>query len=111
MFYLRSLALDWLSEYYKYIVAKQIGSGAEWVELFITLTRRMGETTYELLLSLRPGGAFFFRLVQRILYQGSSLDTVGCTAATLLRYVILCASCSQWALNGSVILLVTVYLT
>ena len=56
-------------------------------------------------------GLFFFRLVQRILYQGSSLDTVGCTAATLLRYVILCASRGQWALNGSVILLVTVYLT
>ena len=51
-FYLRSPAVDWLSQYYKYTVAKQIGGGGEWVELFITLTRGMGEPTYGLVLSL-----------------------------------------------------------
>ena len=50
--YLRSPALNWLSQYYKYTVAKQNGGGAEWVELFIMLTRGMGEPTYGLLLSL-----------------------------------------------------------
>ena len=30
---------------YKYTVAKQNGGGAEWVELFITLTKGMGEPT------------------------------------------------------------------
>ena len=46
-------------------VAKQNGGGTEWVELFIMLTRGMGE----LLLSLVacPGGAFV-RVVQRILF-------------------------------------------
>ena len=48
---------DWLSKYYEYTVAKQnyeytvakqnVG-GAEWVELFITLTKGMGEPTYGL---------------------------------------------------------------
>ena len=38
--------------YYEYTVAKQNGGGGEWVELFITLTWRMGEPTYGLLLSL-----------------------------------------------------------
>ena len=47
-FYLRSPALDWLShaQYYKYTVAKQNGGGAEWVELFIALTRRVGKPMY-----------------------------------------------------------------
>ena len=45
-------ALNWLSQYYKYTVAKQNGGGTEWVELFIALTRGMGEPTYGLLLSL-----------------------------------------------------------
>ena len=30
----------------EYTVAKQNGGGAEWVELFITLTKAMGEPTY-----------------------------------------------------------------
>ena len=51
-FYLRSPALSWLSQYYKYTVVKQNGGGAEWVELFIMLTSGMGEPTYGLLLSL-----------------------------------------------------------
>ena len=34
-FYLRSQALDWLSQYYKYTVVKQNRSGAEWVELIV----------------------------------------------------------------------------
>ena len=49
---MRSPALGLLSKYYKYTVAKQNGGGAEWVELFITLTKGMGEPTYGLLLSL-----------------------------------------------------------
>ena len=32
----------------RYTVAKQNGGGAEWVELFITLTKGMGEPTYGL---------------------------------------------------------------
>ena len=43
---MRSRPLGWLSKYYEYTVAKQNESGAGWVELFITLTRRMGEPTY-----------------------------------------------------------------
>ena len=34
------------SNYYEYTVAQQNGGGAEWVELFITLTKGMGEPTY-----------------------------------------------------------------
>ena len=33
---------------YEYTVAKQNGGGAEWVELFKTLTKGMGEPTYGL---------------------------------------------------------------
>ena len=36
----------------EYTVAKQNGGGAEWVELFIMLTKGKGEPTYGLLLSL-----------------------------------------------------------
>ena len=50
--YLRSPILNWLSQYYKYAVAKQNGGGDEWVELFIMLTRGMGEPMYGLLQSL-----------------------------------------------------------
>ena len=52
VFYLRSPALVWLSQHYEYTVAKQNGAGAEWVELFIILTKGMGEpmTMYGLLL-------------------------------------------------------------
>ena len=45
---LRSPALGWLSKYHEYTVAKQNGGGAEWVELFITLTKEMGEPMYGL---------------------------------------------------------------
>ena len=58
------MLLGWLSKYYEYTVAKQNGGGAEWVELFIMLTRGMGEPTYGLLLSLV---ASWLGLVQRIL--------------------------------------------
>ena len=40
-----------------------------------------------------------------------SLDTRGCTVTTFLQYIILCASRSQQAFNGSVLFLVTAYLT
>ena len=52
-----SSSFGWLSKYYEYTlakqnyeytVAKQNGGGAEWVELFITLTKGMGEPTYGL---------------------------------------------------------------
>ena len=54
-FILGAQLFDWLSKYYEYTVAnqnneytvaKQNGGGAEWVELFITLTEGMGELTY-----------------------------------------------------------------
>ena len=74
-------------KYYEYTVAKQNGGGAEWVELFITLTKRMGEPTYELLLSLIA--SWRSRLVQRVLHRrffaGCSLDAWGCSAAGLSR--------------------------
>ena len=63
----------------EYTVAKQNGDGAEWVELFITLTKGMGEPTYGLLLSLIA--SWHSRLVQRVLHRGffagHSLDTQG----------------------------------
>ena len=78
-FYLRSPALGWFSKYYEYTVAKQNGGGSEWVELFITLTKGMGEPTYGLLLSLIA--SWHSRLVQRVLHRrffvGHSLDTRG----------------------------------
>ena len=48
-FYLISPTVNWLSQY---TVGKQNGGRAEWVELFILLTRGMGEPTYRLLLPL-----------------------------------------------------------
>ena len=50
-----------LSQDYKYTEAKQNGGGTEWVELFITLTRGMGEPAYGSLAvsRQRPGGASF----------------------------------------------------
>ena len=45
VFYLRSAAFDWLSQYYEYTVAKPNGGGAE-SKLFITLTRGMDEPSY-----------------------------------------------------------------
>ena len=54
-------------------------------------------------LSSRPGvrGLFSASCI-----KGSSLDIRGCSAGTLSRYVILCESRGQRALNGSVLLLV-----
>ena len=66
----------WLSKYYEYTVAKQNneytvakqnGGGAEWVKLFITLTKGMGEPTYGLLLSLIA--SWHSRLVQHVLHR------------------------------------------
>ena len=57
LFYLKSPAFGCLSKYYEYTVAKQNyeyrvakqnGDGAEWVELFIMLTKGMDEPTYGL---------------------------------------------------------------
>ena len=59
-------------------------------------------------LSSRPGvrGLFSTSCI-----EGSSPDARGCSAATLSRYFILCESRGQRALNGSVLLLETAYLT
>ena len=66
-FHLRSPALDWLSQYYKYTLAKENGGEAEWVELFITLTSGIGESsTDSCCVSSRPGAASV-RFVQCIL--------------------------------------------
>ena len=51
------------------------------MELFITLTRGMGEPMYGLLLSLVAVWACSAHPVLKVL----SLDTRGCTVATLLR--------------------------
>ena len=53
------------------------------------------------------------RLVQFILYQRFFLWILGAvyTVTTFSQYIILCASHGQQALNGSVLLLVTAYLT
>ena len=51
LFYLRSPAFGWLSQRNGYTVAKTKWGGAEWGELFITLTSRVGEPTFGLLLS------------------------------------------------------------
>ena len=58
----------------------------EWVELFVTLTRGVGEPTYALLLSLVASWwvvceACSAHPVPKVL----SKDTRGCTAATLSR--------------------------
>ena len=64
---------------YEYTVAKQNGGGDEWVELFITLTKGMGEPTYGLLLSLIA--SWRSKLVQCVLHRrffaGHPLDTRG----------------------------------
>ena len=72
---------------YEYTVAKQNGGGAEWVELFITLTKGMGNQRTDFSrLSSRPGvrGLFSASCI-----EGSSLDTRwilgACSAATLSR--------------------------
>ena len=101
---MRSPALGWLSKYYEYIVAKQNGGGAEWVELFITLTKGMGKPTYGLLLYVSH---------RVLVFEACS----ACPASKVLRwmlwsvvrrlsrgkYIILCESRSQRALNGSVL--------
>ena len=72
------------------------------MELFITLTKGMGEPTYGLLLSLSVS-----------CIEGSSLYTrwiLGAVVRRLSRgkYIILSESRGQRALNGSVLLLVMV---
>ena len=71
---LSSPALGWLSKYYEYTVAKQIGGGAEWVELFIMLTKGMGDPLYELLLSFSAS-----------CIEGSLLDTRWILGAVVWR--------------------------
>ena len=84
--------------------------GTKWVELFITLTRRMGEPTYGLLLSLVASWWGGFRgLFSASCTEGSSLDVL--RRLSRGKYITLCASRGQRALNGSVLLLVTEYLT
>ena len=112
-FDLRSPALGWLSKYHEYTVAKQNGGGAEWVELFIMLTRGIREPTYGLFLSLITSWwgvceACSAHPVLKVL----SLDTRGLYSGDSHgKYIILCESHSQRALNGSVLFLVTAYLT
>ena len=99
-FYLRSPALGWLSQYYEYTVAKQNGGWTEWVELFITLTRGMCEPTHGLLLSLIASWWDVCETCsEHPVLKVLLLDIWGCTAATLLRYVILCASLSNGVPN------------
>ena len=50
---MRSPAFGWLSQQNEYTVAKTKWGGAEWGELFITLTSGVGEPTFGLLLSCR----------------------------------------------------------
>ena len=73
--------------------SKQNGGGAECVELFITLTKGWANQRC-------VQGLFSVSCI-----EGSSLDARGCTAATLSRYIILCESRGQRALNGSVLLI------
>ena len=81
------LGWTFMSKYYEYTVAKQNGGGAEWVELFTTLTKGMGEPTYGLLLSLIA--SWRSKLFSASCIEGSSLDTRwilgACSAATLSR--------------------------
>ena len=51
VFFFKIPAPEWVSQYYTHIVARQNEGGTEWVELFIMLTRGMGEPMYGLLLS------------------------------------------------------------
>ena len=100
----------------EYTVAKQNGGGAEWVELFITLTKGMGEPTYGRTLavshhvleleacSARPASkvlrwtfAGYSGLVVRLLSRG--------------KYIILCESSRSAGCKWDVLLLVTGYLT
>ena len=72
---------------YEYTVAKQNGVGAEWVELFITLTKGMGNQRMDFsCLSSCPGVRGLFNTY---CIEGSSLDTCwilgACSAATLSR--------------------------
>ena len=69
---------------YEYTIAKQNGGGVGWVELFITLTRKMGEPTYGV--DILPSFVASYDTcsghpVPKLL----SLDTRGCTAVTLSR--------------------------
>ena len=86
----------WFSKYYEYTVAKQNyeytvakqnGGGAEWVELFITLTKGWANQRTDFsCLSSRPGVRGLFSASS---IEGSSLDTCwilgACSATTLSR--------------------------
>ena len=74
------------------------------MELFITLTKGMGLAVSHRVLafeacSAHPASKVF------------SLDTPGCSGDSRGKYIILCESRGQRALNGSVLLLETAYLT
>ena len=85
------------------------------MELFIALTKGMGEPTYKLLLSLIA--SWRLRLVQCVLHRrffaGYSLGLAVVWRLSRSKYIILCESRGQRALNGSILLdlLVTGYLT
>ena len=79
------------------------------MELFVTLTRGMSEPTYGLLLSCRVlAGPCSAHPVMKVLrwILGAVLRRL-----SLGKYIILCASRGQRALNGGVLLLVMAYLT
>ena len=62
----------------EYTVAKQNGGGAEWVELFITLTKGMGKPTYGRTLAVShyvPSSRLVQRVLHRRFFAGHSLDT------------------------------------
>ena len=100
----------------EYTVAKQNGGGAEWVELFVTLTKGMGEPTYGRTLAV-PHHVLEFEAcsarpaskVLRWAFAGYS----GLVVRRLSRgkYIILCESSHSAGFKWDVLLLVTGYLT
>ena len=96
-FYLRSPALNWLSQYYKYTVAKQNGGEAEWAELIYSANQEDGRTNvWSLVVSRRVLVDQFVRLVQYILYQRFFAGYSGLYCSDSLAVSILCASHGQW---------------
>ena len=72
-----------------YTVAKQNGGGAEWVELFITLTKEMGEPTYGRTLAVSHHVLEFeacsARPASKVLCWTFGWILGACSAATLSR--------------------------
>ena len=70
------------------------------------LTRGMGEPTYGLLAVSSRSDGVYVRLVQCILYQRFFQWILRAILQRLShsKYITLCASCSQWALGGSMLL-------